>query len=42
MTEDVAWVYHWPPSELYAMTPSQIHRWHAAAGRIQRHLEGGE
>ena len=42
MMEEVAWVYRWPPSELYPMTPSRLRRWHAAACRIQRHLEGGE
>ena len=41
MMEDLAWVYRWPPSELYAMTPTQIVRWHAAARRIQRQTARG-
>ena len=36
--EEVAWVYRWPPSELYSMTLPQMLRWHAAALRIQRQI----
>ena len=41
MMEEVAWVYHWPPSEIERMTPTRLERWHAAACRIQRQMGRG-
>jgi hypothetical protein len=40
MTEEVAWTFHWPPSELKKLTVSELTRWHAAARRINKHLYG--
>lgn len=28
MMADLAWHYHWQPSEMYAMTGRQLARWH--------------
>jgi len=35
---EVAYVYHWPPSELDAMTVDDLLLWHGQAARIQREV----
>ena len=36
--EDVAWAFHFQPSELRRMTLPELMRWHRAIGRIQKQL----
>ena len=37
---DVAWAFHFPPSELRAMTLPQLMFWHRELRRIQKQLAG--
>jgi len=39
--EEVAFTFHFQPSELDAMTLSKLLKWHKGAGRIQAKLNGG-
>jgi hypothetical protein len=38
MMEEVAYVFHWPPSELGRLTIPQLRRWHQAAARIHKQV----
>ncbi|MFP3943817.1 MAG: GpE family phage tail protein [Alphaproteobacteria bacterium] len=38
--EEVAWTFHFPPSELERMTVSQLRKWHRGAARINKQLAG--
>ncbi|MEQ8585157.1 MAG: GpE family phage tail protein [Thalassobaculaceae bacterium] len=38
MSEEVAFVFHFPPSELDRMTVRQLRRWHEAARRIHKQV----
>lgn len=40
MSEEVAWVFHFPPSEIDRLTPAQLIRWHRAARRIHKAQHG--
>lgn len=38
--EEVAYVFHFPPSELECMKIGQLLKWHAAARRINKQISG--
>ncbi len=38
MRAEVAFVFHFPPSELAAMTLAQLTHWHGQAVRIRRDI----
>lgn len=38
--EEVAFTFHFQPSELEAMTVSRLLKWHRGVGRIQEKLNG--
>ena len=39
--EDVAYFFRWSPSEVYALTPTQLDRWYQAAIRINKEQNSG-
>ncbi|WP_350051958.1 GpE family phage tail protein [Marivibrio sp.] len=39
--EEVAFTYHWPPSELRKLTVRELINWHDGARRINRQLHPG-
>ena len=36
--EEVAWGYHWPPSEIHRLKVSELVRWHEGLVRIHKAL----
>ena len=37
---EVAFIYHWPPSEIGALTVPELMRWHEAGVDIMERLHG--
>lgn len=40
MTEEIAFIFHFQPSELKALNISELKRWHKAARRINKQMYG--
>lgn len=40
MTEEVAYIFHFPPSELKQFTVQELVRWHKAGIRINKQVHG--
>ena len=39
--DELAYAYHWPPSELQRLTPSALLRWHRGLIRLQERIREG-
>ncbi|MCY4753254.1 GpE family phage tail protein [Pelomonas aquatica] len=37
---DLAYVFHWPPSELDALTMDELEAWHSQALRLMKQANG--
>lgn len=38
--DELAYAYHWPPTELNRLTPRELVRWHDGLVRLQERAHG--